>query len=312
MKFSESGNMIQEQDVSVEISNEENVLIEKIEENLDRLPITPKKQQLTERFENNDNLKDLKNLDIEISELLKKIEKIKNAPTRFSPAIYKTETLTKELSETDNEKNLVLMRQLVKEAKENMAQAFIGDGSTAEVFSSLEDKRWCIKIINNFEEYKLVNDISKEFDFLCKLSDLNVSNVRVPKPAYAYIDEEVHVCVMENLKAVTLSSVLDGTKQLPEKFNQDTFFDNLRDFILEMHESTKIHHRDLSAANIMIDSETGHPYVIDFGKSVHQFADDPYLDRNEDTKTVTKYKNDLDEVEQHRNSMRKFLFDKEK
>jgi tRNA A-37 threonylcarbamoyl transferase component Bud32 len=184
----------------------------------------------------------------------------------------------------------------------------IGSGGTAEVYISQRHPQYCYKIITDVEAYRQVNDVRIEDDLLFSLRNLEVAGVRVPQSFYSFRDKAAHVLIMERLKAVTLSEVLEGVKALPSSFDLEDFFASLRLFVEAMHERG-VHHRDLSAANIMIDLETGKPRVIDFGKSVKVLSgsEDPYLIKDQLTRVVKKYKDDLEQIQLRYHEMRRFL-----
>lgn len=156
----------------------------------------------------------------------------------------------------------------------------LGQGATAEVytFSTRKHETLCIKWIKHEDKYKeligagLGITIEREADMLQKLSDLEVAGVRVPKPLFAFEMAGTRGIVMEQLDAVTFSRVLEGIPnaqgerdELPDGFDVNKFFSQVHQFVKEMHKRG-IYHGDLWLRNLMIDRNTGDPYVIDFGK----------------------------------------------
>ena len=54
---------------------------------------------------------------------------------------------------------------------------------------------------------------------------------------------------------------------MPKTFNADIFGEVLDDYIQGLHNEYGIVHYDLEPRNVMVSTETGLPYVIDFGRS---------------------------------------------
>ena len=159
----------------------------------------------------------------------------------------------------------------------------VGKGKTAEVHYAGTNNGVCIKIINKKtiqEDAQFFHSIKQEawlHDEAFKISD----RVRVPKPYLSWIlqddnGDNVEIFVMEKLPAITLDSIINGDESVPANFDIRNFFELLREFIQKLHDAG-IYHRDLHAGNVMVDIETGDPYVIDFGSSIKALGDeDPY------------------------------------
>ncbi len=62
-----------------------------------------------------------------------------------------------------------------------------------------------------------------------------------------------------------------------------------------MHEKG-IHHRDAHDGNIMIDRETGAPYVIDFGNATYGNGEDIYRDDYPGGRRIV-YTKDIDNID---------------
>jgi serine/threonine protein kinase len=167
----------------------------------------------------------------------------------------------------------------------------LGEGQTAEVHALESDEDLCCKIINIAEGTAEVpfNPPALEMRFLAKLTGL--TDARVPKPHCAVsCDSQVirealdfkfgmKLLFMEKLNAVSVRDVLRKREKMPAGFDYPTFFSKLSAFLEKMHD-LRVYHRDLHDGNIMIDRETGEPYVIDFGSAAESFGDDnPYVDR---------------------------------
>ncbi len=114
--------------------------------------------------------------------------------------------------------------------------------------------------------------IKKELKFMNTLRNLEVDGVRTPKPLFAFKSDVMRGIVMEELHAMTMQRIVEGQTtlgirdELPENFDIDDFFSRLRSYIIAMHKKGIIH-GDIALRNIMIDRETGAPYLIDFGDS---------------------------------------------
>jgi len=89
--------------------------------------------------------------------------------------------------------------------------------------------------------------------------------------------EKVHMILMDQVPGMTLQEMFyEASELLAERFDLDGFVSNLRKMVQILHDGG-VTHRDLSIRNVMIDTETLQPRIIDFGKSVfskHQSAED--------------------------------------
>jgi|AntRauTorckE6833_2_1112554.scaffolds.fasta_scaffold00144_5 serine/threonine protein kinase len=167
----------------------------------------------------------------------------------------------------------------------------IGAGLSAEVHYFGENNSACLKIISpeTLKNDRKINSTIEEADFQEKAYSIleNVDGINVPRPLFEYefeirndteTIEEINVMCMERLNAVSVEDILDYKEELPEKFNFEDFFKKLKRGLTKLHEEN-LHHRDLRPGNVMIDLETGDPYLIDFGRSINTIGDeDPYLD----------------------------------
>lgn len=116
-------------------------------------------------------------------------------------------------------------------------------------------------------EYNLGNSVKTEAWFLEELSDFKVEEVRTPALVEYLEGNQYTAIVMERLEALNLQHILNGTEELPENFDLDDFFDRVEDYIYALHDEKNIAHGDLEPRNIMLDLKTGHPRIIDFGRS---------------------------------------------
>ncbi len=214
--------------------------------------------------------------------------------------------LLKNLDQEEKQELEEKMRQIAKEAI-NKKWEEIGRGYTAQVFVSKVDDKYCFKIITNPEEYQKGNDVKREVEFLDKVENLDLEeSVRVPEPCYYFMSQESHLYVMEKLEAVSLDEVLTSKKDLPDKFDFDSFFKDLGNFVEKMNEN-RIYHRDLHEGNIMIDQETGKPRVIDFGKSkMNESQEEAFKDKDPRGKE-TVYLPDQEKIKEVKIRFKNFL-----
>ncbi len=186
----------------------------------------------------------------------------------------------------------------------------IGTGGTGRVHTSERHPGICYKFIFNAgEEYTAYNDVLEEERITNIVRDLEVEGTRCPKTILAFSIEGISVLVLEKLNAITLKQAIQNPGSIPENFNPETFFSKLESYITAMHNTCRVHHRDLHDSNIMIDLETGDPRVIDFGRSVDAVLgnDDPYTIRDAHGNVIKKYINDLSQIEAHKIALRNAL-----
>lgn len=216
----------------------------------------------------------------------------RNKVHRTFPESREEECFYEEQFEGEAEKTKAKMREIIEEGLANKMET-VGTGKTAKVVSSTTDADCCYKIINNIDHYRKGNDVKQESEFLDRLADLEDTNTRVPRPYCYEKQKEGHLYVMEKLNAFTLEEIKLGKVDIPESFDLNSFFNDLKKFIKKMHEQG-IYHRDLAnAENIMVDKNEGNPYIIDFGLATesHMDSEDPYQNR--------KYYDDIKSVEEH-------------
>jgi serine/threonine protein kinase len=154
---------------------------------------------------------------------------------------------------------------------------FLGKGGKGRVYSFVSpdapNTRICIKVMQHMEEaYHIAdrgNDPIAEFRLQSKVSTLNQQGTtKYPRPLQLLdCTDSFYALVMEELPAMNLQNVLLGRDTVPEGFNVKECMDRLYEYVDELHEAGIIHN-DLEARNIMLDMETGAPYIIDFGRSV--------------------------------------------
>ena len=257
-------------------------------------------------------LENLEDTDPEDQGALKKIwdtfKRIKEKRGKINEKKFTTVNIEFEKDPLHRELEQKALEQLGRVLAETKKKGrFLGEGATGIAHVDIEEPTRCYKIIYDSEEYKNVNSVAREAAFLDSLADLKIDGVRTPKPHYWAMHENFHVLVMETLNAISLDKIAQGFEKCPEQFSVEKFFNKLEKYVREMH-NRGIHHRDLNLQNIMVDKETGDPYIIDFGKSCHAMMDeDPYLIRNEETKQVFRYPDDLEKIAENRLKMREYV-----
>jgi tRNA A-37 threonylcarbamoyl transferase component Bud32 len=154
----------------------------------------------------------------------------------------------------------------------NNPKFYIDRGGVGEVFA-LGTTGFCVKLIkdrhnkNDTIKYDLGNTIEQEGKFLKHMIGLEVKGARSPYYFDVLKGEGYGALIMEQLSAVNLQKVITGEAELPDNFSFDTFFSSLESYVDKMHETRGVTHGDLFARNIMIDSTTALPYLIDFGRA---------------------------------------------
>lgn len=137
---------------------------------------------------------------------------------------------------------------------------------------------YCMKLVEdrhnspNRHLFDLGNTAYQEGRFQERMSHTQFDGVtRVPRlfgVQMAGMPDSKHMLLMERLPAINLQHIIKGREKLPEGFDIQNFFSDLERFVNHMHQNEGICHNDLFARNIMVDTTTGAPYVIDFGRAV--------------------------------------------
>ncbi len=184
------------------------------------------------------------------------------------------------------------IRNMIKEVESSLFSSIedllksqrnnIGSGNTAEVHHHDTNPGICMKIISEqvlLDRFDGVlppfNSLSVEIDFMNRAAE-HSGIVKTPQ-AYGhdiFEDEEgnkVHVLFMERLNAVSIRDIHNNLASLPKNFDMGLFFAELQKFLENLNEA-HVYHGDIAEGNIMIDLETGHPRLIDFGKSKLVFS----------------------------------------
>jgi len=151
----------------------------------------------------------------------------------------------------------------------NNADNYVNHGASGVVYS-FGKTGFCTKLMRDRSiprpsYYKKTNTALEEFMFMKRLQGFESEGVRIPGLVEIMEGKTYQAILMEQLDAVNLQEIINGRKPVPEKFELDHFFDSLDGFIQDMHSEKDILHNDLEFRNIMVDNETGTPYLVDFG-----------------------------------------------
>lgn len=229
----------------------------------------------------------------------------------------------KEMGENYSERLLKMAEELLISQKNK-----IGQGQTAEIHFVDINERHCLKIISRHEHYGTVilsreglplqkfHSLPVEAQFLDELQGLD-GDVRVPKPYYTVVREatdeddktleksELGILCMERLNAVSIRNILEDGVDIPEKFDIENFFEKLICFLDKMH-LKGIHHRDLHEGNIMVNIETGNPFVIDFGCAAYGNEDNGVY-TEESLRKLIRYPKDMDSLDNVKAKLAKYI-----
>jgi tRNA A-37 threonylcarbamoyl transferase component Bud32 len=153
-------------------------------------------------------------------------------------------------------------------------ERLLGNGAVAEVYhlQGIYSGHCCVKIVYDNEMYAQGNTLDKERIILEMLNNVEVDDVRSPRPFYSFSNFRMTGLVMEELNAFNFRRVIEGhttagiKDELPENFDLSDYFSRLKKYFTHLH-SLGIYHGDIALRNLMIDRKTGLPLVIDFGKS---------------------------------------------
>ena len=214
--------------------------------------------------------------------------------------------LTKELLERNSKEYQELIKDIASDEYKKAGEGLSAIVKIKEAGEKQEGlvSRVCFKNIVRYENYKNDNSIKQELKLQNECLKIKIpgNRCRVPKPYYYYMDKYTHFCAMEYIDGGTVQEILDEEKPLPEGFETDKFFNDVLEYLEEMHKR-KIYHRDLHKGNIMLEFKGSDPVIIDFGKSIDAnvgYTEDPY-------KEGGSYLNDIESLKGIRTEMISFI-----
>ncbi len=166
------------------------------------------------------------------------------------------------------------VRQFI-ERLESGNHEHVGVGKSGRVIASLRTPEVCYKVFFSLAEQPVgTNSIGLEADLQQEIADLGeLHGVRAPKAYYCVENETIRAIAMERLPGVSLADIFAEEEELPAAFEINRFFSALENYIVALHECG-YYHRDLHAGNVLVDRETGMPYVIDFGHATRSVSDE--------------------------------------
>lgn len=283
--------LLRRRELEVSPESLEEDLCDEILDLLDALPENPYKRNLIDLLESESygSMTNLQNIKKEVQEKLKKLKEIKR--NKFATGSFAIEKLTEYVENAEEiSEDFALHLEKISSQTENL----LGEGRTARVFESSNHPNICYKIIYNHNYLKLGdNTVQEEFDFMQKLSDLEVDGVSIPKPFFVAGSEQFQAIVMERIPGITLESIFRGDARLPDDFNIEVFIDRLRKYVDIMHQRG-VYHRDLGPQNVMYAIDSGRIALIDFGRSAQRkFAEqDMYREEGISLKAGKRYLDD--------------------
>lgn len=186
----------------------------------------------------------------------------------------------------------------------NDPKNFIDTGGAGNVYG-FDKIRLCIKIMKNYhndphkERFDLGNNALVEARFLREVDGLEVSGVRAPAPVQVVAGDHVSAIIMERLNATNMQHIINGSAAYPESFEYDKFADGVRDYLDVLHTDRQIVHGDLFVRNLMVNNETGSPYMIDFGRSKMTGALDIAEEKKLQDNDWQRLENSLTQIKDH-------------
>ncbi len=194
-------------------------------------------------------------------------------------------------NEKVNQANVEIAHNLIEEISSNHIE--LGRGDEARVYFSQNNKKqdFCVKELHVPPRVFVVNSIEQEMFLQEQAIECGV---RSPKPVLCLETEQGEsFMVMETIKGHSLLDIIEKRLPLPDKFDEENFWTELKDMLNKLH-SEQIYHRDIKLANIMMEYSTGQPVIIDYGRSARVVGEDnPYIDIDYTRNQQVNYNDDL-------------------
>lgn len=178
--------------------------------------------------------------------------------------------VAKRFLETKNEEAILKCFETMEKKKVS-----IGVGKNAEVFGVEGEplfENLCVKKVAKYPKVK-INGIDEEFDFQEAVNRLGINTPRNIMVVQNLETKEEYI-IMEKINGHSIGDLTDNLSQaiIPDTYNHDAFFSDLKGMVEKMHEN-RIYHRDLHSGNVMVDS-MGRPVIIDFGAADYGYGQD--------------------------------------
>lgn len=256
-------------------------LMDEVEELLESLPETKLKKQLLDSFDeaiDKDDVVLLKQIKQKAQTIIDKRSELMHIQKIPGPSVRITK-LEIFFNDPNFEEQSRLKLEQYHDLILNQAGVLLGTGNTAKVFFHPRWEGFCTKILTDTSSSNFSLSLPDEAKIMSDLDFLQVSGARIPKTYSYYQNGNIQFYVMERIVGITIEDLIREHKRPGANFNVEKFFNAVDDFVSAMHEQ-KIYHRDLHKGNIMIDTKTGEPRIIDFGaaKKVIFGLEDPYID----------------------------------
>jgi serine/threonine protein kinase len=182
--------------------------------------------------------------------------------------------LRRETAETHPTREL--SPEIIARTKEQLARIahdpknYIDEGGAAKVYRLPGGA--CMKVMRPHHEGRasgllLGNSLEEEAHFLEKLSNVSAQEARTPQYLSSIRDGEFSALLMEEIGGCNLRRILSREAPLPSSYSHHRFFEALEKYLQVLHEQVGIVHGDLEPRNIMIETDSGAPRLIDFGRS---------------------------------------------
>lgn len=151
----------------------------------------------------------------------------------------------------------------------------LGKGKSAAVIASLRNPELCHKVFYDQEHQPPgTNTIDLETEYQADVARLGeLHGVRAPRVYYYNQTEQVTAITMERINGPSIQDVMEGHASMPPAFEADRFFASLRAYVGELH-ARGFFHRDIHEGNVLVDADTGMPYLIDFGHATRALTEE--------------------------------------